>query len=110
LIDWWFWNIYRENDLWKKLENIVFMELIRNYWKIYFERWKMEIDFFIESKNKHIQVVYELNLENYKRELWSFEWVFWEKILLYFENNLDKNILEKYKDVKFTQIIDYLIG
>lgn len=109
LIDWWFWNIFKEHDLWKKLENIIFIHLYKNNSNIYFERGKKEIDFFIELTNTHIQVVYELNLENYKRELDVFKTIEWEKILIYFQNLLNENILKNYSDVKFINVVEYLI-
>lgn len=109
LIDWWFSSLFKEYDLWKKLENMIFINLLSKYNLVYFERWKKEIDFFIETNNMHIQVVYQLNFENYKRELDVFKDIEGNKILIYFENYLSENILQKYTDIKFVNVIDYLL-
>ncbi len=108
LLDWWFSHLFKEHDLWKKLENLIYMHLYKSNSNIYFERGKKEIDFFIESKNTHIQVVYELNLENYKRELDVFQSVEWKKVLIYFQNVLNENILKNYSDVQFVNVVEYL--
>jgi len=52
----------------RKLENIVFIELKKKVGKIYFFKGKFECDFVVPSKQA-IQVVWELNEENRKREI-----------------------------------------
>ncbi len=109
LIDWGFMTIYGENDLWKKLENCVFVFLKSKYKNIFFLRKNKEIDFFIEKENIYIQVVYELNLENYKRELDAFWSIEGKKQLIYYQNNLEKSILEKYSQIEFLHIFDLIL-
>jgi hypothetical protein len=42
--------------------------LKKKYSEIYFLNKNYEIDFFIPSEKRYIQVVYELNFENLERE------------------------------------------
>ncbi|MFP4112286.1 MAG: ATP-binding protein [Candidatus Woesearchaeota archaeon] len=52
------------------LENLVFIELKRKGFEIYFYKEKNECDFIIKKKNfSAIQVCYELNTDNQKREI-----------------------------------------
>lgn len=108
LIDWGFLNIYNENDLWKKLENLVFIILKNKYKNIHFLRGKKEIDFFVESENHFLQVVYNLNLENSKRELSPFESINWKKTVIYYENNLTDEDMKRYNDIEYINIFDFL--
>jgi len=63
---------YNIKDIWKILENIVFSNLISNWYKVYVgEIWTKEIDFIAEKDNKkiYIQVCYLLaNPETVERE------------------------------------------
>ena len=52
----------------RKLENIVFIELKKTEEKIYYFKNKFECDFVVPSK-RAIQVVWELNEDNKKREI-----------------------------------------
>lgn len=79
LIDNWFINLannYSEN-LWKKLENLVAIELFRNQKDFYYFQKNKECDFVIKEQDKIsqvIQVTRELNFENRERELkWLVE-------------------------------------
>jgi len=59
-------------DRGKMLENIVFLSLRRNYSEIYYFSEKGECDFIIKEKEKimqALQVCYELNEDNEKREI-----------------------------------------
>jgi uncharacterized protein len=52
------------------LENLVFIELKRKGYEIFFNKEKGECDFIIKKKElSAIQVCYELNIDNQKREL-----------------------------------------
>jgi len=59
------------NNSGKLLENLVYTELVKNGFKIYFYNKSFECDFIVKKANKivAIQVCYELNLQNEKREL-----------------------------------------
>ena len=71
-----------DSDIWKKLENAVFVELFRRYWNhiFFLSNWS-ETDFVIENKEIY-QVCHTLTEENKKRE---FQWCidamkkFWNK-------------------------------
>jgi len=86
------WNV----DYWKRFENFVYLELKKKYSEIFFLKKNYEIDFYIPSVNKYIQVAYSLNYENVERETKNLLKQNWEKILLYFEKeeklNIDKSI------------------
>jgi len=55
----------------KLLENLVLTELIKEGYEVYFYNKNFECDFIVKKENKllAIQVCYELNSENQKREL-----------------------------------------
>lgn len=70
LYDVWFTYSYKnKDDLWKNLENIVYLELLKNNEMIYYKKKSNEIDFFLPDKNLNIQVCYNLDDTNYKREI-----------------------------------------
>lgn len=56
-------------DLGKSFENLVFLHLIKSHGDLKYKESKGEIDFFIEKDAHNIQVCYELNDENYDREV-----------------------------------------
>jgi len=60
--------VFGDKNEGRKLENIVFIELKKKVGKIYFFKGKFECDFVVPSKQA-IQVVWELNEENRKREI-----------------------------------------
>ena len=105
LVDVSFANLVWNNDLWQRFENIVFWELRKNYSEIYFLKKTYEIDFYIPSKNKYIQVVYNLNFENLKRETKNLLKQNWEKILIYFEK---QEQLEINSEIKVISFLDFL--
>ena len=107
---------YKE-DYWILFENFVFMEF-RKQWFVenknifYFKNKDFDIDFVIFDweETKFIQVVYELNEKNYKREVGQLQKA-QEKFnkkwyLVYYENKLDKEIkdieLVKFNNIKNT--------
>ena len=104
LIDNWFYSLLFGNykqDFWKLFENLVFLEL-RKFWFLenenifYYKDKIFDIDFILFRNWKiiPIQVCYELNKQNYKRELEDLE-KFVEKfklekwILIVFDNNIE---------------------
>jgi len=60
--------VFADKNEGRKLENIVFIELKKTEEKIYYFKNKFECDFVIPSKQA-IQVVWELNEDNKKREI-----------------------------------------
>ncbi len=72
--DLWLRNIFsRNDDIWKKLENYIFLELKRRWYNLtLINDNKSEIDFFAEKQNKKLYVQVSYSLENkdvYKREI-----------------------------------------
>jgi len=66
------------DNYWKLLENVVFIELYRQYWEnIFFLKNWSETDFIINKKENTIfQVCYNLTDENYDREIkWCINWM-----------------------------------
>lgn len=65
-----------DNDMSKKLENLVFLKLLKEEKKIFYgqEENKKEIDFIVQNLEKFdlYQVILDLNKENEARELWNF--------------------------------------
>ena len=110
--DLWFVNLlsfqFSEN-LWRILENLVFMELKRKWEDIFYHKWEKECDFIIKEKNKiirAIQVTYSLeDLKTKEREINGLidalktynlnEWL----ILTYDEDYeiIEKDELQKFK-------------
>jgi len=67
----WFFKV----DIWWVLENIVYTNLVSNWWKVYIGEYKwLEIDFVAEKNGKtiYIQVAYLIESEETKkREFWN---------------------------------------
>lgn len=105
LIDVSFANFVWNDDLWKRFENFVYLELKKKYSEIFFLHKNYEIDFYIPIDNKYIQVVYNLNYENLERETKNLAKQNWEKILLYFEKDTNLNIHENIKLIQFDNFI-----
>jgi len=68
LIDVAFANLVWNKDFGKRLENVVYLHLLKKYKEVYFLIKNYEIDFFIPTKNLYIQVVYDLNYENIEKK------------------------------------------
>lgn len=105
LIDIAFSNFVWDLDFWRRFENFVYLELVKKYKEIFFLSKNYEIDFYIPSENKFIQVVYSLNFENLDREVKYLSKQKWEKILIYFEKEKNLNIS---KDIKVINFLDFL--
>jgi len=102
----WFNRIFgNKENIWQSLENIVFLELLKKHDKVYFKKNWSEIDFYIPEVRKNIQVCYELNIENYKRETSCFIDNQEENILVYWDKiwNLPEN-----KNFKMIQFYDFI--
>ena len=89
LYDVWFENLVLETaNFWQRFENIVFLELKRKFNDIFYKLNWSELDFFVPEKNFNIQVCYELNEQNFEREIKVFK--NWEKnYLIYFSKKWD---------------------
>jgi len=85
LVDVSFANLIWNNDFWQRFENFVFLSLRKKFSSIYFLSKNYKIDFYIPKKDIYIQVVYNLNMNNIKRETKGLLKQKWEKILVYFD-------------------------
>lgn len=103
---WW----YKQVDIWKIIENIVFLHFKSMWYKIHIWKNKThEIDFIVEkwSDIKYIQVCYLLQDEQTKqREFWNLLEIKdnYEKIVL----SLDDFIDWDYMWIKHFNLIDYI--
>jgi len=106
-----FWQF--KQDYGKLFENYVFMELKKLWYKenknlFYFKNKEFDIDFLIfkDNKAKFIQVVYELNNENFEREVWQLQKVKqkydWDVYVIYYDSKLDFEP----KDIKFVRFYE----
>jgi len=117
LVDNWFyylnfWDF--KQDYWILFENFVFMEFKKLWFEenknlFYFKNKEFDIDFLVFKDNKpvFIQVVYELNNDNFEREVKQLEKTKekydGEVCVIYYENKLDFE-LENVNLVKFYEI------
>jgi len=115
LSDLWFNNYFFSNyDIgwWKRLENLVFLQLKRLGYKVYtWNIWNLEIDFVAEKwkERVYIQVAYLLNDEKVvEREFWNLLKIQdnYEKIVL----SLDDVLIKDYKWINHYRIYDWLNG
>ncbi len=113
LNDLWFNNYFFSNyDIgwWKKLENLVYLQLKRLWYKVYtWNFWNLEIDFIAEKEKEkiYIQVAYLINDEKIlEREFWNLLKINdnYEKIVL----SLDDILIKDYKWIKHYKIYDWL--
>ena len=106
-----FWQFKQEYG--KLFENYVFIELKKLWYKenknlFYFKNKEFDIDFLIfkDNKAKFIQVVYELNNENFEREVWQLQKVKqkydWDVYVIYYDSKLDFEP----KDIKFVRFYE----
>jgi len=100
-----FENILFENENFgQRFENIVFIELKRRFENIYFKLAQNEIDFFIKNNKINIQVVYNLNEENFDREIKPLLNQDGENILIYFDKVWEFNNSQ----VKILSFFDFI--
>jgi predicted AAA+ superfamily ATPase len=64
---------------------VVFVHLDRLYNNVYFKKGKDEVDFFIPEENLNIQVCFQLNEQNFEREISPLLKQDGKKILIYFD-------------------------
>ena len=97
-------------DIWWILENIVYINLVSNWWKVsVWEIEKKEVDFIAEkdSKKIYIQVAYILDSEKTKqREFWVYDLIGdnWPKYVI----TLDKNAWWFMDWIEYKNIIDFI--
>ncbi len=105
IIDPWFTKLsaWFSEDKWKKLENVVAIQLFRNWYDVLYFNENKECDFVIKDKFSWkivdaIQVTWDLNIENEKREI---QWLIqamkqlnlkeWKIITYNQENKIEKD-------------------
>lgn len=97
-------------DIWWILENIVYINLVSNWWKLkVWEINKKEIDFIAEKdwKKIYIQVAYILESEETKnREFSAFNWILdnWPKYVI----TMDKNASWYIEWIEHKNIIEFI--
>lgn len=105
LIDTVFANFVWSDDMGKRFENFVYLELKRKYEEIFFLSKNYEIDFFIPSQSLYIQVVYILNYENIERETKFLANQIGKKVLIYFEKEDSLTLPESIEYVNFFEFL-----
>lgn len=86
----WFNKIlWHKENIWQSFENIVLLELVKKYDKVYFKKNIWEIDFYVPEIDTNIQVCYELNNDNIKRETSIFDKNNENNILIYYEKKVE---------------------
>ena len=97
-------------DIWGILENIVYLNLVSNWWEVFvWEIDKKEVDFIAEKdwKKIYIQVAYIIDSEDTKkREFWVYEKINdnWPKYVI----SMDKNASWYIDWIEYTNIIDFI--
>lgn len=117
LFDNWFlsWLSFSFSDnYWKLLENCVFVELYRRFGdNIFFLKNWTETDFFVNTeKRKVFQVCYDINEENYDREIWwcidaMKKYEINESIIITFEQ--EKIIKLEWKSIKILPFYKWIL-
>ncbi len=97
-----FWN---KDNVWQGFENIIFLELLKKYDKIYFKKNWSEIDFYIPEIKTNIQACYNLDNTNYKRETSVFEDNNTKNILVYFSKDINFKTTNKFELINFFDFI-----
>lgn len=106
LYNMWFNKIlWHKENIWQSFENMVFIELIKKYEKVYFKKNWGEIDFYIPEIETNIQVCYELNSDNLKREISVFSDNKQKNILVYFDK---KVTIEENNNFEIINFIDFI--
>ena len=106
LYDVWYNNVYLIENYWYRFENIVLNHLKQKFEVLfYLKQNNYEIDFVLKEVNLAIQVCYELNEENFEREIYWLKKVKCKnKYLIYFNKFTDKTI----SDIKIINIFESL--
>ena len=97
--------LWNKINYWQSFENLVFIELKKKYEKIFFKKNWNEIDFYIEEENLNIQVCYELNIENLKREIKPFKKQNWKNFLIY---NIKQNNLKISENIEILNFMEFI--
>jgi len=106
-----YWFVFSK-DIWKILENLVYLKLIQEWYDIYVWEYNwMEIDFiWIKDAEKiYIQVTYLLSSDDViEREFWNLLKIKdnYKKIVL----SMDKTFWNTYEWIENINIIDYLMS
>jgi len=105
LYDVWFMSLVLKNNYWQRFENIIYLTLLKKYWDIkYLQNRSWEIDFIVDKEDLAIQVCYDLNMENFLREIeFLSESSYKNKILIYFSKEKEF----KFKWVKILSIFEF---
>lgn len=105
--------LWRKNmDLWYVLENIVYLELLRRWYKVYIWKiWDNEVDFIAENPNgiKYFQVAYTVRDEKtLNRELSSLQSIndHYPKYIL----TMDVDPEVDYNGIRKMNVLDWLLG
>lgn len=102
----WFNKIlWHKENIWQSFENMIFIELIKKYEKVYFKKNNWEIDFYIPEIETNIQVCYELNNDNLKREISVFDSNNMKNILIYFDKKVDIQKNTNFETMSFFEFI-----
>ncbi len=98
-----FTNLINKNNLWQRLENVIYLLLIRKYHNItYISNKHGEVDFVLEKEGIAIQVCYKLNYDNIEREAKSLKKLdIKDKYIIYFD-------LENKIEIEWLKIISIL--
>lgn len=105
LIDVAFANFVWNDDLWKRFENFVYIELIKKNYEIFFLNKTYEIDFYLPYYNTYIQVVYNLNQENIERETQNLLKLDWNKIIIYHDIETDIHLDININFIDFSEFV-----
>lgn len=104
--------LWRKNmDLWYVLENIVYLELMRRWYKVYIWKiWDNEVDFIAENQNwiKYFQVAYTVRDEKtLNRELSSLQSIndHYPKYIL----TMDVDPEVDYNGIRKMNVLDWLL-
>jgi len=112
--DIWIRNIYWFNylsDIWKILENLVYIKLLSDWYKVFvWELWGKEVDFVAEKwwERIYIQVCYLITSDDViKREFWNLFEIKdnYEKIVI----SMDESFWNSYHWIKHINIFDFLL-
>jgi len=86
LYNFWFeYLFWYTESFWQNFENFIYLNLKKQYKKVFYKSNWWEIDFYLPDKDINIQVCYKLNEENIEREIKPLLKQGWRKILVYFE-------------------------